>query len=434
MKNWFRKDIRKIVIAVVVIISIAGVSIKSMEIDGEEVEMNVTQGLVNTKEVSINTKVPGRIVEFYVEEGQDVKAGDPLVKISSEEIEAKQLQLLAQVEQAEAGVDAAEAVVAMAESNYNLALERVEQAKAGIAASQSQKEMAQAVNTKAINGARTQEVAQAEAASLLWQSTYDRAVVLYEGGAISTQKLEEIKTQMEVANLTYSIAVEGARTEDKAAAQAQVDLASAGVTSSNSVYNQALEASNIAMSQVTQAQAGLVASQGLLSQAQAGLLEVEVYLNDTLITAPIDGTVTTLNSDEGELVSTGTSIGTVSDIKDCWVTIDVDEDELAGIQEGQKIDVTFVAYEGETFTGRVATVNQQPDFAIKKATNENGNFDIVSFGVKIKLDNNDQKIHPGLTALVDLDSIVNETASVPSEETVATSDSEEANSTAKDAN
>ena len=85
----------------------------------------VSQGVIETKEVDINSKVPGRVMKVYVQEGQEVKAGDALIEISSEELQAKKTQAEAGVkqaeaalkaaketyEQAQAGVDAAEAVV-----------------------------------------------------------------------------------------------------------------------------------------------------------------------------------------------------------------------------------------------------------------------------------------------------------------------------------
>lgn len=399
-KNWISKNFKKLVIAFVVVGAALGITTGAMDIYAKNKEEDTSQGIVYAKDVSINTKIPGRIVKFYVEEGQEVKAGDPIVEISSEELEAKKSQLIAQIAQAQAGVDASQAVVEMAQANYKLSQDRVNQAQAGVKASQSQRDIASAISKKAANGARTQELAQAQSAYTLWESTYNRAVVLYEGGAITKQKLEEIKTQMEVSKQTLSMAKEGARSEDKEAANAQLSMAEAGVLSSNSLLAQANEALNAALAQVNQAQAGLVASQGKLEQAKAGLQEVEVYLKDTVIKSPIDGTVTSINSDEGELVSTGTSIGTISNLENCWVNVNLDEDKLAGLQEGQTVKVTFASFKDEVYEGTISTINKEPDFAVKKATNENGNFDIVSYGVKIKLNNLDQSIRPGMTAVV----------------------------------
>ncbi len=401
-KQFLKEHINYIIIALIVLIASVFIIRSSMNINRNQSISNGIVGTVSVKEVSLNTKIPGKIEEFYVEEGQSVKKGDALVKISSEELEAKKLQIEATVAQATAGVEAAKLTVEMAKSNYDLSNERVNQARAGVAASQSQKNMASAMDEKATNGAREQEVIQAQSAADLWNATYERAKILYDGGAISLQKLEEIEAQKNVANETLSMALEGARYEDKMAASAQVSLANAGVTASQATLNQALDAANIAMLQVNQAQEGLVAAEGQLEQAKAGLMEVEVYLNDTVLTAPMDGVVTGLYVDEGELISTGMSIGTVSDLNDCWVQINVDETEIGTLNFGDECNLEFLAFTNEEFTGKITTINANPDFAVKKAASQNGKLDIISYGVKIQLDNSKQQFRPGMNAIVTL--------------------------------
>lgn len=403
--HWFSKHIRQIVVTVVVVVAFGAIAFNSIDIAAENVLKKDIQGSVEARDVSMNSKIPGRIAKIYVMEGQKVKAGDPLVQISSDEIEAKKAQIEAQITQAEAGVEASIAVVDMAQANYSISQKRIEQAEAGVSASMSQRDMAGAVDEKAQNGARIQQVAQAESAYMLMQSTYERAAVLYDGGAISLQKFEEIKTQRDIYKQTYNMAQEGARVEDKAAAGAQLSMAQAGVAASEAVLGQAIEAANVAVAQVNQAQAGLQASQGKLEQAKAGLLEVDVYLSDSIIKAPIDGTVTTINSDEGELVSTGSSIATVSNLDQCWVDVNIDEEKLNGLVEGQVVEINLRAFPNEIFTGTITTINKEPDFAIKKATNDNGNFDIVSFGVKIELDDMGKVLRPGMTAIVNMDKV-----------------------------
>lgn len=343
--SWFGKNINKIVIGVVVVAAVVAIISTSYGINGESAQKDVFQGIVAAKDVSINTKIPGRIETVNVSEGKDVKVGDIILEISSDELQAKEQQLLAVVEQAKAGVEA----------------------------STSQRDMAKAVSDMAENGARNQQVIQAESIYTLWSSTYDRAKVLYEGGAISLQKLEEIRTQKEVYAQTLDMAIEGARIEQKDAANAQLAMA----------------------------EAGLVASKAKLNQAEAGLAEVRVYLEDTVIKASMDGVMTAINVDEGELVSTGMSLATVSNLETCWITVNVDEDEISEITEGQEARVELLAFKDKEFIGKVDTVNKQPDFAVKKSTSENGNFDIVSFGVKIEIENNDELFRPGMTAVVD---------------------------------
>lgn len=304
----------------------------------------VSQGVIEAQEVSINSKISGKIAKLYIEEGKEVKAGDLLVEISSDEIKAKE--------------DQAKALVSAAQAAYD--------------AAKGQLEAAQAVLEKAKNGARKQEIAQAQAAYDLWLKTYDRVQKLYEKGAVSAQKCDEVKTQLEVAAQTLSMAKEGARGEDISAAEAAV------------VSAQGMEQ----------------AARAKLQEAQGGLEEVRAYLKDTKITSPISGTVTELFADEGELVSTGMSIATVTDMNDMWVEVQVKETDISRIFLGQQVKVKIPAYPDEIFSGKVARINQKPDFAVKRATNDNGSFDIQAFGVKIKLDNKDKVMKPGMTAFV----------------------------------
>lgn len=388
----------------------------------------VTQGVIETKEVNINSKVPGRVITVYVEEGQEVKQGDPLIEISSDELQAKKQQAEAAVaqaeaglkaakelhEQAKAGVAASKGLVEQAQAGVKAAESKVNEAGAGVTASQKQFEAATAVKEKAENGARTQDVAKAQTAYDLMKASYDRVAVLAEKGAVSKQKLDEIKAQLDVAEQTLSMAQEGARIEDKAAATATSEQAAAGLEASKTRVDQAEAGLAAARAQLTQAMAGVDSSNALLLQASAGveakeglvkqakgaLAEVEAYLNEVIIKAPMDGTVTTINSKEGELVSTGTQMAIVSNLKGTWVEVSVKETDLAKVREGQAVIVKVPAYQDKEFTGAVSTINAQPNFAVKRATNENGDFDIVSFGVKIELDNNDTLLRPGMSAYV----------------------------------
>lgn len=388
----------------------------------------VVQGVIETKEVNINSKIPGKLITLYVEEGQEVKEGDPLIEISSDELQAKKKQAEAalsqanaalkaakeQLEQAKAGVDASKGLVEQAQAGVKASSAKLNEAEAGVKASQKQYEAATAVKEKAENGARTQEVAQAQAAYDVMQKSYERVATLVEKGAVSQQKLDEIKTQLEVAKETLSMAEEGAREEDKKAATAtseqaaagleaaktRVDQATAGLTASKAQLTQAMAGVDSSNALLYQAQAGVEAKEGLVQQAQGALDEINAYLESVVLKAPMDGTVTTINSEVGELVSTGTQIAIVSNLKGTWVEVSVPETDLGKISEGQKVIVKVPSYKDQTFTGHVSTINAQPNFAVKRATNDNGGFDIVSFGVKIKLDNEGEVLRPGMSAYI----------------------------------
>jgi len=332
----------------------------------------VYQGIVEAKEVSINSKIPGRIGRILVEEGDEVKAGDPIVEIQTDEIEAKKAQAEALLQQAQAG--------------YEAALGQEKAAQAGYEAAKGQLEAANSQLEKAENGAREQEIAQAKAYYDLMLKTYERVEKLFEKGAVSAQKKDEVETQLKIAEQQYSMAKEGARSEDKSGAQALVTQAMAGVQAASAL--------------VEQAKAATLAAAEKVEQAKAGIDEVNAYLKDATITSPIDGVITVLNSNEGELVSSGMSIGTVSSLQDMWLEVKVKETDLGKISVGQEVQVKISAFPEETFKGKVVSINQKPDFATKRSTNDNGDFDILSYGVKISLENNNKMLLPGMTAFV----------------------------------
>lgn len=340
----------------------------------KEVESRLT-GIIESKEVSINSKLPGRITKIYVEEGDEVKAGQLLAEIEDSDLEAKKVQADAQLKAAQAGYEAATMEAQAAEAAHNAVLHQVEAAKSTL--------------DKANNGARKQEIAQAQAAYDLWKKTYERVSTLYEKGAVPAQKVDEVKTQMDVAEQTLSIATEGARNEDKSGAQALV-----------------LQASSTAQAyedKVAQAKAGVKAAEEKVEMAKGVVQEVEAYLKDVKITAPIDGVVTILNSHEGELVSTGMSIATVTDVTDSWIEVKMQETEINKLSLNQKAEVTIPGITDRTFEGKIVRINQRPDFATKLATTDNGDFDIRAFGVKVKLDNSDKVLRPGQTGFVKID-------------------------------
>lgn len=167
----------------------------------------IVQGQAEATQIRISGKLPGRIAEYWVEEGQRVHRGDTLVRISSPDAEAKLLQASAM------------------ESVYK------------------------ATNEKVDNGARKEVI---QSAYDMWQKalagleiakkSFDRMNALYEKGVISAQKRDEVEAQYKAmvatesaARAQYDLAVSGAQSEDKKAAAAMVLAAQGGVNQVKSV-------------------------------------------------------------------------------------------------------------------------------------------------------------------------------------------------------
>lgn len=255
-------------------------------------------------------------------------------------------------------------VIAIMDSDTLLA--KKQQAEASIKAYQGQLKAAQATYQKALNGATEETLAQAKAAYDLAEATYNRMQVMLEAEAISQSDFDQVATQYEVAKQQYLAAQKGAEPEDIAAAAASVE-----------------------------------AYQGQLEAAQGALAEVESYLEETTLTAPTGGTVTTVNVSDGELVSTGLPIAVITSTDKPWISCKVMEDQLSQVSLQQQVTVTLPAYPEQTFSGIVTQINQNADFAVKRATNQNGSFDVVAFSVKVELAETDAALYAGMTAFVD---------------------------------
>ncbi|MCK1985246.1 MULTISPECIES: efflux RND transporter periplasmic adaptor subunit [Peribacillus] len=94
------------------------------------------------------------------------------------------------------------------------------------------------------------------------------------------------------------------------------------------------------------------------------------------VTAPFDGTVTTLDVEEGDRVSSSEVVAHVTDYKKLKTTISVDELDVPSVKKGQTVEIKASAFEDETFTGEVTSV-------AKEGTYENG---VSTFDVTIKID------------------------------------------------
>ena len=176
-------------------------------------EPDVIQGQVEVAEYRVSSKVPGRILELRVKEGDYVKAGDTLAILDAPEVRAK-----------------------------------MEQAR-------SAENAAAAVELKAQNGARKEQIQgafsvlqQAKAGYEIAEKSYQRIQRLFDEGVVSAQKRDEVyanykamEAQMKAAQSQYDMAVNGARMEDKMAAAAQVGRARGAVQEVNSYIHETVQ-------------------------------------------------------------------------------------------------------------------------------------------------------------------------------------------------
>nr|WP_243137252.1 efflux RND transporter periplasmic adaptor subunit [Desulfofundulus thermobenzoicus] len=351
----------------------------------------IIDGTVEAQEVDVSIKIPGRIESIAVNEGDKVKAGQVLAYIDAREIKDKR-------DQAQAALDLARAQYEKAKNSLTLQ-EKVSEADVQMAAAAL--EQARAQYDKALNGPRAQQVEQAraklkeaQAALDVAEKTYQRTKELYASGVIPQQTLDEVKAkydaaqqEMRYAQEAVSLLEEGTQAEDIRTAAAAVQQARAALAKAEASKIQDLLANN----SVQMAAADL-------KRAQATLAEAQANLDEATVKAPCDGIIVAKNVNTGEMVTPGMPIFTIQQPEKNWVNVKVKETIVGQLKEGQEVTMTSAGFPGKTFNGRIEAIRQKPDFATRRATNDRGDKDLITYNVKIRLDNPELKA--GMTVTV----------------------------------
>ena len=312
-----------VVIAVVVIVALIGVV-------ALRPEPEVLMGEVMATEYRVANKVPGRLDTLYVEESSQVRVGDTLAYISSPEVDAK-----------------------------------LTQAKAARTAASAQ-------SSKANSGARQQQIAsayemwqKAQAGVDIAKKSYDRVQALYDKKVVSAQKRDEAEAQYKAAVATanaakqqYDLAMEGAQSQDRLAAQA------------------------------------------LVAQASGAVSEVESYIHDRFLIAPCDGEVMEIYPQRSELLGTGSPVMSIVDMNDVWFTFSVREDLLQDLKVGSVVEVQIPALGEQTYKAKVTYLRAMASYATWRATKTNGQYDVKSFDVKLVPQEKIPDMRPGMTVII----------------------------------
>lgn len=289
----------------------------------------IIQGETVVSDYRVSSKVPARVLELRVKEGEMVRKGDTLAIMEAPDVKAK----LAQAEAA--------------------------------------KMAAEALEEKANHGARAQEIQaayevwqKAKAGKELAEKSFGRIDRLFQNGVMAEQKRDEVKAQMDAAIATekaahaqYDMAVNGARTEDKAAAAAQV------------------------------------------RRAQGAVDEVSSYVGETVLLATHDGRVTEIFPEEGELVGTGAPIMNIAKTDDFWFTFNIREDYLKELSIGKEIEV-YIPSMDKIVKARITRIKNVGNFAAWKATKALDGFDLKMFEARAEPESEVENVYAGMSAVI----------------------------------
>jgi HlyD family secretion protein len=309
-------------------------------------------GIVDANQVIVSSKVMGRVEKLYVDEGSKVKAGDLIAEVDSAELEAQKNAAQATISAFDSQVSSMQATEAQTLGETN----------SGV------------VNSQARLAAAKAALVQAQADLVRIQSDSQRMVALAKAGVESEQDRVRAEQQLNAQNAAVL------------SAQKNVDAAQADLNTANArLHQQRAAASNVAMNQAQ------------VANAKAQLAEADTRLGYTKIYAPVTGTVSVRATRQGEVVNPGTPIVTIIDFSDTWVRAEAPETESRYVADGDKLKVRLPA--GQPIEGTVIFKAVESDFATQRDVSRRKR-DIKTIGLKLKVDNPDGALVPGMTAEV----------------------------------
>jgi len=350
--------------------------------------------------IPVSSKIYGKIGEVLIDDNQQVKKGQVLVRIDPQDYQVK--------------VDLERAALAVAQSQSQGASAGVplsrETTTSDVSSAEAQLSGAQADYEKArvdFERASTADIAVARSNVETAQATADRA-------AADLNRMKTLVDKEEISRLEYDAYVSAARVasselqaaKDKLAAatqdaetkkaamlaaQAHIAQARAGIAQAHASQQQV----NVRVADASSASANI-------GQARANVEAAELNLGYTTIVAPMDGVVTHKSVEVGQIVQQGQGLLTLVPLQDVWVTANFKETQLAAVRSGQKAEVK-ADLSGKTYPGHVDSLAAATGTRMSLLPPENATGNYVKvvqrIPVKIVLDpipGGNQVLRPGM--------------------------------------
>jgi membrane fusion protein, multidrug efflux system len=333
---------------------------------------------------AVAPQVPGYVVNLLINDNTEVKEGDVLVQIDPRTYQAE-------VEQAKANLDFAEAQANSAKIQIGLTRETTTNSTSG-ASAQKDSDAADYVSSQAqLEQSATANLQVAEANVAAKKATNERAQAdlarytpLLSTGDVSKYQYDAVDAAARVAKSELEAA-----DQQRAAAQQAVEIARANAHSSQArlLRSQAqLLETKAREQQVPIAEASYKSALAAVERANAALEQAELNLAYTHITAPISGQVTQKSVDLGQYVSEGQLLFTIVPLNEVYVTANFKETQLANVAPGQKARIQVDTY-GQEFEGVVDSIAGAAGSrqALLPPQNATGNFIKVVQRIPVKI-------------------------------------------------
>ena len=310
-------------------------------------------GRIEGDHYTVASKMPGKVFQVLVREGDPVKEGQVLARLDDAQVRAK-------VDQAQSGVEALDAQLDAARTALDTLKKRVplqvDTAKAGVAHAEAALAAAKASAEQAAKDARRYQ-------KLLQEKTVDK------------HRAEQAQLAWKVARAEYATAMASLTQAKKRLAEAE-----------------------LGWEQIQAKEQDLMALEAQREQAKAALAEARSVLDDLTILAPASGIVTTRIVDEGEVVAAGSPLFDIVDLDRLYLKVYIPEKEIGKVRLGLPARIYTDAFPDQPFPATVRYIASQAEFTPKEVQTPDERVKLV-YAVKLYLEENpEHRLTPGLPA------------------------------------
>jgi len=373
--NKKRLAIAALLLLVVAVTAYLYIGSRAQEADG----IIRVSGNIEVTEAEVSFKIPGRVVERLVSEGETVKAGQIVARLDDGE-------LVREVSLRRAEVQAVQAVLAELEAGSRP--EEIAQAEAAA-------RQAQARLDELLAGSRPEEIAAAEATAqraraeaARWQGDLERIRQLHEEGVVPAQQLDTVRAGYEMAREQLRAAEQQLKLVREGPRKEQIEQARAALQQATA--RDALVKAGPRKEQIEQARARL-------EQVRQALAAAETRLSYAVVVSPLSGLVLSENIEPGEYVAAGTPVVTVGELANVWLRAYINETDLGRVKAGQLARVRTDTDPNKVYEGRISFLSSQAEFTPRNVQTEKERVKLV-YRVKIEIPNPQMELKPGMPA------------------------------------
>jgi len=404
----------------------------------------MVSGTIETTEITISPEIPGKVVEVFVQEGAQVKTGDPLFRLDDSMLQGQRVIAVATLNTITSASASAKAAIETARLNYDLAAnaarleavasrtmdwasnslsgyslpggyfsqqELLNASRAEVDAAQLNLDAASENLNNSLASPASNEFIVAEEdllasrlAELIAQDVLARSKMTLNSDLsdIAQVTFDETKTETESAQAVY----DGLKNSDGAqtiiAARLGLSIAKERFETAQDhllklQFGDASPKLQAAEAALDQAELAAAQAEAAISQAEAQLALIDLQISKVMVLAPADGVILIRSIEPGEMVSSAASALKIGCLDNLTITVFVPEDIYGTLFLGQTAILKVDSYPGESFSASILHIAEQAEFTPRNVQTVEGRKATV-FAVRLQVNDPSGKLKPGMPA------------------------------------